>query len=296
MDTLTLLTLATVADDGSAEVTPAPSPFADCKGCGTSRTGPFCGACGQSVDDEQRLTLRGMAMTFVRRLTGMDRGLLFTMATLYRRGPGHVAHRFVAGERRRFTHPLLLVILAAAFVLFTFRFYEDSYIVLMEAVFEQQVATMDPGAAERMAEDIGGPREMAAKMVAFMKSNMTLLVLLNAFPMGLLMRFFFRGDGTTLAEWTVLGFYITAGVNFISALYNIWLFGSSDGTLSSWWFLPIVALYSGFVMWGVKRFGDRSWGDAFVGLLAFLMSYVIAISLGALIGIVFVVARLLMAQ
>ncbi len=295
MDVLPLPTPVLVAD-APTEVAPSPESFADCKDCGAVRTGPFCSDCGQSIADEQRLTLRGMAMAFVHRLTGMDRGIFFTLATLYRKGPGHVAHRFVAGERRRFTHPLLLVILAAAFVLFTFRFYEDSYVVLMEATFAQQQSTMDPDAAERMIEDIGGPREMAAKMVAFMKGNMTLLVLLNAFPMGVLMWFFYRSDGTTLAEWTVLGLYITAGVNFITALFNVWLFGSSDGTLSVWGLLPILAIYSAFVMWGVKRFGNRSWGDAFVGLLAYLMSYVIAIVLGGILGIVFVVARLLLAQ
>lgn len=295
MDALSLPGSAPVVA-GPVSIPPPPELFVDCKGCGAARTGPFCSDCGQSVADEAPLTLRGMAMAFVQRLTGMDRGFLFTLATIYRKGPGHVAHRFVAGERRRFTHPLLLVVLAAAFVLFTFQFYEDAYIVLMETTFAQQVATMDPGAAERMTEDIGGPREMAEKMVAFMKGNMTLLVLLNAFPMGVLMWFFFRGDGTTLAEWTVLGLYVTASVNFISALYNIWLFGSSGGTMSLLGLIPVVALYSGFVMWGVKRFGNRSWGDAFVGLLAYLMSYVIAMIIGASIGIVFVVTRLLLAQ
>ncbi len=278
----------------SAE-TIVPVAFTDCRDCGSPRVGPFCSDCGQSVADEAPLRLRGMAKAFLQRLTGMDRGFLFTMTTLYRKGPGHVAYRFVEGERRRFVHPLLLVVLAAAFVLFTFRFYESAYIDLMETTFTQQFAAMGDKAAE-IEETVGTPRVIAEGMVRLMKSNMTLLVLFNAFPMGVLMWFLYRGNGIRLAEWTVLGLYITAGVNFITALYNIWLFNSVGTEMSVWGMLPIVGVYSAFVVWGVKTFGERTWGDAFVGLLAYLISYVIAIIGGGVLGALFALSKVLMAQ
>jgi hypothetical protein len=235
-----------------------------------------------------------MARAFLLRLTGMDRGFLFTLGSLYRLGPGAVAWRYVRGERRRFTHPLLMVVLAAAFVLLTFRFYEAAYLDVMETMFAQQVTGMEADAAADVAAALGTPREMAEKMVGFLKGNMTLLVLLNAFPMGVLMWFFFRDSGHSVADWTVLGLYITAAVNFVTALYNIWFIGSAEGSMSTLGMVPIVAAYSAFVLWGVKTFGSRSWGDACVGVLAYLISYGVAMLVGALIGAGFALVALLM--
>lgn len=267
-----------------AAATPEPSAvWPDCADCAAARRGPFCSACGQGVADEGPISLVGMARTFGKRVTGLDRGLLFTLVTLYRRGPGVVARRYIDGERRRLTHPLLMVVLAAAFVLFTFRFYEASYVDLMEATFAESFEGMDAEARAALAE-LGTPRAMAEGAVGLMKANMTLLVLLSAFPMGVLMWFFFRGGGTSLAEWTVLGLYITAGVNFVTALYNVWFFGTAEGAMNMVGLIPILAVYSAFVMWGVKTFGRRSWGDAFVGLLAYLLSYGVAMVGGVVLG------------
>jgi hypothetical protein len=66
----------------------------------------------------------------------------------------------------------------------------------------------------------------------------------------------------------------------------VWFFGTSDGSMSLLGLIPIAAVYSGFVMWGVKTFGERSWGDAIVGVLAYLLSYALALSAGALVGFV----------
>ena len=82
-----------------------------CRNCGTVRTKPHCGACGQAA--VRRFCLRDVAKEFwlSRRLFELP---VLHAALRLARAPGRVAREYVLGARKRHVHPLKLLLFAVA--------------------------------------------------------------------------------------------------------------------------------------------------------------------------------------
>lgn len=101
--------IAMALDD--AQMTSAHFEEAVCRNCGTVRTEPFCGACGQSA--VARFAMRDVFNEFWQSWRMFELAYLHAaLRLLY--APGLVAREYVLGARKRHVHPLKLLLFAVA--------------------------------------------------------------------------------------------------------------------------------------------------------------------------------------
>lgn len=87
-----------------------------CKNCGKTCTENFCPACGQKTATD-RLTLYSMAHNVILGIFNCDRGIFYTVRSLFTR-PGYMIREYLEGKRIRYFAPFqMLFVTAAIYVL-----------------------------------------------------------------------------------------------------------------------------------------------------------------------------------
>lgn len=92
----------------------APDAAAKCAECGAVLSGPFCAQCGLRATPGG-FTLRRIGRELLADALDLDRGVLFTLASLLRR-PGATVRAYLAGRTGRYTNPFKYLLLCLATV------------------------------------------------------------------------------------------------------------------------------------------------------------------------------------
>lgn len=88
-----------------------------CKNCEKECDGNFCPECGQKTS-VGRLTVKSMVQNVILGIFNCDRGILFTVKSLYTR-PGCMIGEYLEGKRARYFAPFqMLFVLAAIYLIF----------------------------------------------------------------------------------------------------------------------------------------------------------------------------------
>ena len=309
------LSPAPPADAPDADATPvappeptAPEPLAagaTCPNCGAPPAGPYCQGCGQRRLDE-RLTLRRLWREASSRVFNLDRGLLHTLARLAG-GPGRVPADYVAGRRRRYTHPLSFYLLAATISLFSIGLYQE--VVLSETgqapmvsfeVEERDGTTADSTASarERLAaatERLNGDDGVGLirQAVAYQRRVGTPLLVFFALFAVLPLRLVF-GPARNLAETAVFSLYVIGFTTLAVAVVVPVVFHT----------LPILAAtvvvgvgtlaaYAGVGVWGASVFWTPGWATTVKAGFAFLLGYAVYSTVLGVVALGLVLSRVL---
>lgn len=272
---------------------PAP-PATGCACCGAPRHGAYCAHCGQHFLEGERLTFRVLWREFARRTLNLDDGLLYTARTLFLRGPGTVARRYVDGERRRFTSPITFFAICCALYLVVFTLVRDDYLAILQAQmvqgFEAQAGgdgTVDPE-KQRFLDEVA--LEMPVLIAEFV-SKTFYVSLLTIIPAALAYRLFF-GPVRTLPEVAVLLIYTQSMITLTSMLIFPFLVGFG-GAGAQYMGIAVIAIGACFAAWGVARFYGSAWWQLLLGALGYIISGVFMMVLGGLLGAVFVILKLM---
>ena len=255
-----------------------------CPNCGAERLGPYCHACGQHYLDA-RLTLRVLWREFAERFLKLERGLWATLIAAFR-SPGDLARRYVEGQRRPYVNPLSFLLIGAAFALLLLPLYAGAFFAV------DSIETMGPfelGLSVSGVDPDDLTEEQRAEMSRFMNVYMgelleaikqlnTVLSFGLALLLALALRLFFSGgrQAYTLAETLVFTLYVVGLYSLISPLVAIVF-----STLGSMWLNTAATsvLLIGFLLYGIGDFYQRSWGSYALGLLSFLIAYVVYVFL-----------------
>ncbi len=259
-----------------------------CMSCGTARVGTYCHGCGQSVEQEGRLTMRGYVGALFHFVTHFDHGLPHTLGALFR-SPGDLARRYVAGERQHFTHPLTLLLLSAVFVVLTFPLYEAPFRELIAENMRASSAELTPESRAITERVMGTPDVMADKTLAFVKANMKVVAFLNAFPLAFALAFLLRRR-YTVAEWLVATMYLVAGVNIVTGLTNplfiVVLPAIGLPVSANAMSLVNLAIFAAATGWMATRFYRPGARSAAFGVLAYALSTGFIMMLVGVAGVV----------
>ena len=266
-----------------------------CRNCEARLVGPYCAACGQQARESDRLTFHALRHDFAARTLNFDTGLLYTIRLLFTGGPGTVARRYVAGQRRRFTSPVTFLAICCAFYLLSFSFYKAEYIAFMK---ENMRAGMETSLAQQgtpQSEDLerfgqSMQEEMPLLLTEFLIRNTLYLSLLLVIPAMLAYRLFF-GPERQLAEIAVLLIYVQSMITLISIVSLPVAFSLGQTAIQIWGWLSI-ALSLGLAMWGVARFYGRSWTNLLLGALGYGFAYLCMMLMGAGVGIVWAISKM----
>lgn len=186
-----------------------------CGGCGESRLGPYCHACGRLHQDE-RLTLRRLWTEFVARVLNFDRGLLHTAKALTLR-PGPACRGYVGGERR-LVSPLYYFVIGAGLALLAFSFEADTFREGMAASLRSQVAE------GQFPASLLPPHLVDAYVAAVLRSvelTFTYQLLANAVFFALLLRLLFLRSGYNLAEVGAFALFTSGHLMLLSTLAGL---------------------------------------------------------------------------
>jgi hypothetical protein len=170
---------------------PAPATAA-CATCGAHHGGDFCNGCGQRAVRE-RFTLRSILTQLVTDAFDLNRGLLFTALSLFRR-PGEVVREYVSGATVRYTNPVKYLVVCVALVVF---------------------ASIQLGATGEVAggftEEYGaGSAAKVQQVTELLDRYMNVLMVLAVPFMAAASRLFFRRAGLNYAEHLIFNLYVYA--------------------------------------------------------------------------------------
>ncbi len=170
-------------------------------------SGGYCAQCGQKRFAGQT-TLRNMAGDAVVQLTQLESGLFRTLWGLLLR-PGDTMRAFGTGQRRRFTHPFVLLLLAAtAYFLVTAVFGESQW-----QEFHRFLQT------DRVHRMTTMQRDRFLHFYRLLRSYLPYSLLLATLPGAALLRFSLPNSRHTVAEvWLVTVYAAGMALLLISLL------------------------------------------------------------------------------
>jgi hypothetical protein len=212
-----------------------------CASCDEPLTGRHCSACGESVIDDESLTLRGFMLSGLRHLFDLDRGLWRSLWLLIRR-PGLLTTEYLAGRRVGYVRPLRLFILINILYFFIQpHLMSNTYNTSLRGHAQRQVysqlvrPTIDRTIAERgvgFAEYAAVFDDMSSMLV---RTLIIILVPLLAIASGLL----FRGRGIPAIGHLVfslhfLAFYLLVGSILLDVVLRLILVSIGRLTDASW--------------------------------------------------------------
>jgi hypothetical protein len=193
--------------------------------------------------------MRSMAHDFITQVVQMETRLLHTLWGLLR-APQTTLHSYFDGQRRRYTHPFaLLVIAATAYLLVTS--------LLKESEWQEFHRALGTDAVEAMSAT---QRERFIAFYRTMRSGLPYLMLLLTLPGAAFVRGFFPRRGNTVAEFWVVALYAVGLALVVEALLALLFIVFSVPTLAlsmSTSFLQLLAqiyLLYAFLRGGISSF------------------------------------------
>ena len=298
------------AEDATEPAAPEP-PVADaCPNCGAPRTGPFCQGCGQHYLDE-RLTLRVLWREASSRVFNLDRGLLHTLSRLAG-GPGRVPDDYVAGRRRRYTHPLSFYLLTATVYLLSGALYQsvaieasrDAPLIIYQApdapadsLDTAADSLAEAGTGERLQavfEEINGDGTgIARRAVQIQRRIGTPMLVFFALFLVLPLRLAF-GPKRTLAETTVFSLYVVGFATLVMSLVAPLLYLTLDLVVASVLLTVLTfGTYAGLSAWGATTFWQPGWATVFKAAFACIVGYVVYAIASGFVAIVILLSEIL---
>lgn len=170
-----------------------------CLNCGTEVTGNFCPACGQKASTKRFSLRRLFDREFLNGVFMLNKGLLFTMKTLFTR-PGHGIREFVEGKRVRYFNAFSLLLLILALMFFLDGFSDFSL-------------------SDIMGND--DQKEFYNSFEAFMEEYPRLIFIINIPLMALGTFLFFKKSKMNFAEHIILNTYNTSASLVLSLPFSI---------------------------------------------------------------------------
>lgn len=264
---------------------------AACPNCGAERVGDFCQRCGQHYLDE-RLTLRGLWREASARVFTLDRGLLHTLAELAR-SPGRVPADYVAGRRRRYTHPVSFYLLMATVYLVSGQFYQEQMVEMARSPTvvtydadatpppDSTASALTPGDPDlnRLANVLrtldGDGDGIARQTLAIQRRIGTPMLVFFALFLVLPLRLVFGGR-RNLAETAVFSLYVVGFSTLTVAVVSpLAVFGLPPTPGSIVLSLTAIGAYAGLVAWAATRFWRPGWRTVSKAGVAGLLAYVV---------------------
>ncbi len=258
-----------------------------CRNCNSAVTGTFCSACGQARISE-RLSFRKLIGEIPGRFLNLERGLLHTAVSLFRR-PGAMARDYVYGQRKKYVNPLGYFVFGATLQLISFWFSGPLLRETMARSVDEAIArgAIRPDDLEKL-NSVFKPDFVTGitdtYMVAIAQSYTYAALLFFALPFAVFLRLLQGAAGSRyrLAEHMVFSSYVVAQVLIITAFTTpvVFRFGSTAQAASG----PLIYLaYAGYAQSG---FYPKSLTHISLTLVALLASMVIFFA--SIIGIFFV--------
>jgi hypothetical protein len=242
-----------------------------CRNCNTSSTGTYCLQCGQ-YHTPGRITFQLLWKEFTERYLNFDRGIWLTFREMWT-DPGGVAVRYVYGKRRSYINPVSYLLVCASISYGVYIATEPVYISETIVYLERQIEG-DPAMAENL-ERIFGEDDPAGSYSRYTYQTMRGMHTYMVFLLGLLFavsaRFISIGSNYTLAETTILAFYIAGHVSLINAAVTP-LAIKAGITIST---IVTIVLYCGYAGFGARGFFGTRVTDMVLGAVAMLIAYAV---------------------
>lgn len=187
--------------------------MATCGNCHALIDSPFCGQCGQP--QVARLSLAGIGVSIWEKFSDSERGLRPTLWAMLS-APGSVPKRFIAGERRRFVHPVSWFVIAATIQLVSIWFNRDIMIALMSANVSPDLS------ANLASHGIAYPERWVGERYILLLQNSYTWMMAAAFflPTACLLRLLLWRSGRNLAEHLVWCMYSLGLIVAITGLVS----------------------------------------------------------------------------
>ena len=166
-----------------------------CLNCDARLHSAYCAECGQRASEGQ-LSLRGMGRDFVEMIAQVETRLLHTVWGLLRT-PQTTLRSYLAGRRRRYTHPFALLVIAATIYLLATGLFKD-------ADWQEFHRALSTDAVEAMS---AAQRDRFIAFYRTVRSGLPYLMLLLTLPGVLFVRACFPRRGFTVAEYWVVALY-----------------------------------------------------------------------------------------
>lgn len=228
-----------------------------CANCGSSRSTPFCGQCGQNERGSVRLRSRDLAVNCANALLDVESPLPATLIGLIR-NPGRVCLAYVFGQRKRYMNPFAFLLVAVAI----------QFILAAVLRWTGLVATPP------------------VESDAFPDDAMNLILFSMVVPLAFLWTRLFLSSGRNFAENYVLGLYLIGQFAWLELLLMLLTFFAQLETLLSMAF-PFIWLT--MATWAGTVFYSMPWYSVFWRMLTSTAA-AIAIFGGILFGVMEVVS------
>lgn len=199
-----------------------------CINCKKSVDSPYCPQCGQP-NPPQRISLGQISADIQGRAYGTNGLFQRTLRDLFIK-PGHVVTTYIAGNRVTYSRPVGYFLLMITVLLVLINLLNFDYAEFLE------ISNPTEGLTD------SGQVKLQHDMYQFLTNNLRLmLLLLIPFQAFFARWFFFRKQGFTYLEHTILPLYTAAQLNIVS-IFAILLFEVS-GIYLSFWLSSVVQLF-----------------------------------------------------
>lgn len=242
-----------------------------CINCGSAVQTPFCSQCGQQ-NPAKKINFITLFRDFQSRIYGFDGMFLRTLRdmTLV---PGEVAREFLKGNRVRYVGPV-----GYFFLVLTI------FLLLMQ-ILEIDLYALSKSSSPIQVEETERQRIVSKKLLDIFQNNMRIFSFVQIPISALFAWLFFRKSGYNYLENSVLVFYASGHLMWLSVL-GLFIFKFTAWNPSTWHVLINAAFY-GFACLGFYLPGSRL--SRFIkGVLVSLASYLVFMVIGMILAAIYI--------
>ncbi|MEM6842955.1 MAG: DUF3667 domain-containing protein [Bacteroidota bacterium] len=216
-----------------------------------------------------RITIRYLWQEVLSTLS-WDKGIFFTIKELLIR-PGEAIHKYLAGERKRYSNPIRFLVLVTTIA---------SFITIKLDLFRRLLS-------ENSSPSNEGDQQFVQDMILFLYQYYNIIMFLSVPLLAVLTYLFFRRWGYNYAEhltlsaflsaeYMVLYLFIIVGVYYQPLLFN------NIGLVA--WF--------GYIVWAlVSLFPGKKWKIIGKGILISILQFLFSIMIGGVLALVYISLR-----